>query len=126
MTGHHWQLHPNQATLSFLSAPHHHTTAAPTSWCIRNISTSVLPKPSPEIYLAVEGENEYFTVHLPDQLPTSCCCILRLIGETAHVGGDRKVHGEPSLLSQQKKIVRSCVVNYTDSVEVLYSVGSHF
>ena len=39
------------------------------------------PKPSPEIYLAVEVENEYFTVHLSDQLPTSCCCIWWLVGE---------------------------------------------
>lgn len=85
-----------------LSVPHHHTAVAPTSWCISNISTSVLPKASQEIYLAVEGENEYFTVHLPDQLPTSCCCILRLIGEGTLVGGDRKVHEERSLLCQQQ------------------------
>lgn len=83
MTGHHWQLHPNPATRPLLSAPHHHAAAAPTSWCISNISTSVIPKPSLEIYLAVEVENEYFTVHLPDQLPTSCCCILWLVGESA-------------------------------------------
>lgn len=37
------------------------------------------PKPSLEIYLAVEVENEYFTVDLADQLPTSCCCILCLV-----------------------------------------------
>lgn len=66
---------PKLCDASLLSAPPHHAVAASTSWCIRNISTSVIPKPSPEIYLAVEVENEYFTVHLPDQLPTSCCCI---------------------------------------------------
>lgn len=93
MTGHHWQLHPSPETLPLLSGPRHHAAAAPTLWCISNISTGVLPKPSPEIYLAVEVENEYFTVHLPDQLPTSCCCILRLVGERAPVG-DRRVHGE--------------------------------
>lgn len=83
MTGHHWQLHPDPATRPLLSAPRHHAAAAPTLWCISNISPSVIPRPSLEIYLAVEVENEYFTVHLPDQLPTSCCCILWLVGESA-------------------------------------------
>lgn len=73
LTGHHWQRHPNSLMLPVLSAPRHHAAEAPTSWCISNISSSVIPKPSPEIYLPVEVENEYFTVHLPDQLPTSCC-----------------------------------------------------
>lgn len=70
-------------TLPLLSTPHDHAAVAPTLWCISNISTSVLIKPSQEIYLAVEVENEYFTVHLPDQLPTSCCCILWLVRESA-------------------------------------------
>lgn len=43
------------------------------------------PKPSQEIYLAVEVENEYFTVDLPDQLPTSCCCILCLVRDNTQM-----------------------------------------
>lgn len=57
------------------------TMGAALTWiCISNISTQS-SEPSLEIYLVVEVENEYFTVGLSDQLPTSCCCILWLVGE---------------------------------------------
>lgn len=79
MSGLQWQLRPEPGYTSPLicSSPSHHPSA--NLLVHKQYFQQHPPKPSQEIYLAVEVENEYFTVDLADQLPTSCCCILCLV-----------------------------------------------
>lgn len=85
MSGLRWQLRPEPGYTSPLicSSPSHH----PSSNLLvhKQYFQQHPPKPSQEIYLAVEGENEYFTLDLADQLPTSCCCILCLVRDNTQM-----------------------------------------